>query len=217
MDRALTRSSRLLALEGIAAIVFGIVVLIWPGMTLVGLLALVGAFALVSGVLVLASGLSLLAQRRDDWVPFVLGGLAGIVVGAVTFLRPGITVLALVYLIAVWAIITGVFEIVAAVDLHGETRGEWWLAIAGSALHPLRCLAGHPPGCRRANSSLVDRDLRDPGGHGATRLRLPGAQRPDGRPPGRPGDRRPGGQPLIPLPPRRALAVVGGRPPQSPP
>jgi uncharacterized membrane protein HdeD (DUF308 family) len=132
MDRALTRSSRLLALQGIAAIVFGVVVLIWPGMTLVGLLALFGAFALVSGVLVLGSGLSLLAQRRDDWVPLVLGGLAGVVVGAVTFLRPGITVLALVYLIAVWAIITGVFEIVAAVDLHGETRGEWWLAIAGA-------------------------------------------------------------------------------------
>ena len=55
MDRALTRSSRLLALEGIAAIVFGIVVLIWPGLTLVALLALFGAFALVSGVLVLAA------------------------------------------------------------------------------------------------------------------------------------------------------------------
>jgi uncharacterized membrane protein HdeD (DUF308 family) len=131
MDRALTRSSRLLALEGVAAIVFGIVVLIWPGITLVGLLALFGAFALVSGALVLAAGLNLLAHRRDDWVPFVLGGLAGIIVGAVTFLRPGITVLALVYLIAAWAIITGVFELVAAVDLHGETRGEWWLTIAG--------------------------------------------------------------------------------------
>jgi uncharacterized membrane protein HdeD (DUF308 family) len=131
MDRALTRSSRLLALEGIAAIVFGIVVLIWPGLTLVALLALFGAFALISGVLVLAAGLNLLAHRRDDWVPYVLGGLAGIAVGAVTFLRPGITVLALVYLIAAWAIITGVFEVVAAVDLHGEVRGEWWLAIAG--------------------------------------------------------------------------------------
>jgi hypothetical protein len=103
MDQALTRSSRFLALGGVAAVVFEVVVLVWPNISLVALIALFGAFALLFGVLSLAGGLNLLAHRRTDWVPYILGGLAGIAIGAVTFFRPGITALALVYLIAGWA------------------------------------------------------------------------------------------------------------------
>jgi uncharacterized membrane protein HdeD (DUF308 family) len=131
LDRALKQSARFLALSGLAAVVFGVLVLVWPGISLVAMIALFGAFALVYGVFVLASGLNLLAHRSANWVPYVLGGLAGIGIGAATFFRPDITALALVYLIAAWAIVIGVFEIVAAVDLHGEIKGEWLLGLAG--------------------------------------------------------------------------------------
>lgn len=84
----LTRSSRFLGLGGLVAIAFGIVLLVWPGLSLVALTALFGAFARVYGVLGLAAGLNLLAHRSTDWVPFVLGGLAGIAIGAGTFFWP---------------------------------------------------------------------------------------------------------------------------------
>jgi Short repeat of unknown function (DUF308) len=74
------------------------------------------------------------------------GGLAGVAIGAVTFLRPGITALALVYLIAGWAIITGVFEVVAAVDLHSEVRSSWWLGITGVLSILFGALIGIQPG-----------------------------------------------------------------------
>lgn len=131
MERALTRSARYLALSGLAAIAFGIIVLVWPGISLEALIALFGAFALVYGALYVATGLNLVAHRRTDWVPYVIGGLAGITIGAVTFFRPGVTALVLIYFIAAWAIVTGVFEIVAAVDLHGEVQGDWLLGLAG--------------------------------------------------------------------------------------
>ena len=131
MDMAVTRSSRFLALAGLAGIIFGVVVLVWPGLSLTALIALFGAFALVYGAFLLASGLNLLAHKSTEWVPNVLGGLAGIAIGAVAFLRPGITVYALLYVIAGWAVITGVFEIVAAIDLRGMAQGSWLLGISG--------------------------------------------------------------------------------------
>lgn len=95
------------------------------------LIALFGAFALVYGAMFLAAGLNLVAHKRTDWVPYVVGGLAGIAIGAVTFFRPGVTALVLIYFIAAWAIVTGLFEIVAAVDMHGEIQGDWLLGLSG--------------------------------------------------------------------------------------
>src|SRR5579872_2394849 len=108
MERALVHNTRYLALSGVAAIAFGVIALVWPNLTFVALLALFGAFALTVGGFTLAEGLTLLAERNTSWVPYVLGGLAGIAVGAVAFLWPGITALSLVYLIGFWAVITGV-------------------------------------------------------------------------------------------------------------
>ncbi len=132
MDKALKRSARYLAFGGVAAIVFGVIVLVWPGISLVALTSLFGAFALVYGTLAVAGGLNLLAHNSTDWVPFVLGGLVGVGIGVLTFFRPGITALALVYFIAIWAIMTGVFEIVAAIDMHGEVSGATWIGVAGA-------------------------------------------------------------------------------------
>lgn len=76
MDKALTRSSRFLGLSGLAGIAFGLIALIWPGASLVALIALFGAFALVYGAMFLAAGLNLLAHKRTDWGA-VRGGRVG--------------------------------------------------------------------------------------------------------------------------------------------
>ncbi|MBV9282168.1 MAG: HdeD family acid-resistance protein [Chloroflexi bacterium] len=132
MYQALVRNTRLLALSGVAAVAFGVLTLVWPGLTFVALLALFGAFAFVMGSFTLAGGLNLLAERQTTWVPYVLGGLAGIAVGAATFLWPGWTALTLVYLIAFWAIVTGIFEFVAAIELAGQLDGGWMLGLSGA-------------------------------------------------------------------------------------
>lgn len=93
MYHALVRNTRFQALSGVAAIAFGVLVLVWPNLTFVALVALFGVFAFIVGAFALAAGLSLLADRQTTWVPYVIGGLAGIAIGAVVFLRPGIAAL----------------------------------------------------------------------------------------------------------------------------
>ena len=132
MDIAFKRSARYFAFGGVSAIVFGVVVLVWPGISLVALTYLFGAFAFVCGTLAVASGLNLAAHKSTEWVPFVLGGLVGVAFGVVTLFLPGLTALTLVYFIATWAIVTGIFGIVAAIDLHGQVEGAWWLGISGA-------------------------------------------------------------------------------------
>jgi uncharacterized membrane protein HdeD (DUF308 family) len=127
VDSTLKRSSRMLALMGVASIAFGVIVAVWPGLSLFALIMLFGALAFVNGGFMLAAGLQFLAERRTDWVPYVLGGIAGFAIGAVTFFRPGITGLALLYLIAGWAIVSGAFMIPAAFDLWDETNHQSWL------------------------------------------------------------------------------------------
>jgi uncharacterized membrane protein HdeD (DUF308 family) len=132
VDRALKRGSVYLGLAGVAAVVFGIICLVWPGISLLALTAIFGAFAFFYGAFAVGMGLNMLAHKSTDWVPYVLGGLAGVAIGAVTFFYPGLTALTLVYFIAAWAIITGVFEIVAGLDLRGEVSGATWLAVSGA-------------------------------------------------------------------------------------
>jgi uncharacterized membrane protein HdeD (DUF308 family) len=131
VDKTLKRSARMLALAGIASLAFGVIVLAEPGLSLVALIALFGAYALVSGLFTLGAGLEHLAARRTDWVPYVLGGLAGIAAGGITFVRPGITALALLYLIAGWAIVSGALEIPAAFALWDETHTSWIFGLSG--------------------------------------------------------------------------------------
>lgn len=132
MYDAIVRNTRLLALSGVAAVAFGVIALVWPNLTFIALLALFGAFAFLIGAFTLGMGLNLLAERQTHWVPYVIGGLAGIAVGAVTYLHPNWSALTLVYLIAFWAIITGIFEIVAAIELAGQLDGDWMLGLSGA-------------------------------------------------------------------------------------
>ena len=131
MNDRLTRTWWLVALRGLAAIAFGLIALFMPGITLLALVLLFGAYAMVDGAFKVVSGL----RKRPDgsggdgWT--VLAGILGILAGVVTVVWPGITALVLLVLIASWAIVTGAFEIVAAYRLRQQIEGEAMLALGG--------------------------------------------------------------------------------------
>jgi uncharacterized membrane protein HdeD (DUF308 family) len=117
------------ALRGVAAVIFGILAFAWPGVTLAVLVLLWGAYALIDGILALAS-----AFRTDHdhrWA-LLIEGIVGIGAGVASFAYPGLTALVLVYIIAFWALITGLLEIVAAVRLRKVIDNEWWLVLSGA-------------------------------------------------------------------------------------
>ena len=126
----LARNWWALALRGLVAVLFGIMAFAWPGITLGALVLLYGAYVLVDGVFAVAAAISGRPGGMPWWA-LLMEGLAGIAVGIMTFAWPGITALVLLYLIAAWAIVTGIFEIVTAIHLRREVRGEWMLALSG--------------------------------------------------------------------------------------
>jgi len=121
----------LIAIRGIAALAFGILAIVWPGPTLVVLVALFGAYALVDGLSLLWSLLRGEPDaRRNAWAVAIMGVL-GVLAAIVTFFLPGLTAITLVYVIGFWAILMGIFEIAAAIRLRKEIEGEWLLALSG--------------------------------------------------------------------------------------
>ncbi len=129
MVHALARNWWLLLLRGIAAIIFGLLALAWPGLTLLTLILFYGAFALVDGVLAIVAAITGGVPRSRWWLAIV--GLLGIAAGLLTFLTPGLTALVLLFFIAGWAIVTGVFEIIGAIKLRKEIDNEWLLILGG--------------------------------------------------------------------------------------
>ena len=130
MLHALAKCWWLLLLRGLAAIAFGVLAFLWPGLTLVTLVLIYGAFALVDGVLSLAAAFTGGAKPVPTWW-LVVVGLLGIAAGAVTFLWPGITAILLVLFIGAWALVHGIFEIIGAIQLRKEIDNEWMLILGG--------------------------------------------------------------------------------------
>jgi uncharacterized membrane protein HdeD (DUF308 family) len=123
----------LFAIRGIAAIVFGILAFIWPERTLAVLVFMFGAYVLVDGVaLLVALARGDAVARRNAWAVAIIG-ILGIVAGIATFIWPGLTALSLLYLVAFWAIATGVFQVIAAIALRKELDGEFWMVLGGVA------------------------------------------------------------------------------------
>jgi uncharacterized membrane protein HdeD (DUF308 family) len=129
MLRDLARNWWLILLRGIAAIAFGVLAFVWPGITLVTLALLYGAFALVEGALALAAAAAGGSPAPRWWL--VIVGLLGVAVGVLTIMMPGMTALLLVLLVAGWAIATGIMQIIGAIRLRREIDNEWMLVAVG--------------------------------------------------------------------------------------
>jgi uncharacterized membrane protein HdeD (DUF308 family) len=130
MGTRLARNWWTVALRGAIAIIFGLAALFWPDITLTALIFIFAAFVLVSGVLLAIAAFRDGLTHTHGWL-MLLEGAIGIAVGIMAFIWPGITALVLLYLIAAWAIVTGVLEIIASIQIRKEIQNEWLLAIAG--------------------------------------------------------------------------------------
>ena len=130
MVEALARNWWIVGLRGLAALIFGLLTILNPAISLAVLVLLFGAYALVDGVFGIVAAIT---NRRDErrWVALLISGILGALIGILTFLMPGVTALVLLYLIASWAIIKGVIEIVAAIRLRKVITGEFWFILAG--------------------------------------------------------------------------------------
>ena len=117
------------ALRGVFAVLFGLVALFWPGVTLAMLVLLFGIFALSEGILTIIAAIS--NRKEKDWWIVLIEGIAGVLVGIFTFAWPQITAVILLVLIAVWAVATGIMQIIAAVKLRKLIQGEWSLILSG--------------------------------------------------------------------------------------
>jgi uncharacterized membrane protein HdeD (DUF308 family) len=121
--------SSLLIIRGILGVVVGVLAFVWPGITIAALVILFGAYAVIDGVTNVLLGATKTAHGRS-WAQ-VVQGIVGIVAGVLTFIWPAITALVLIMFIAAWAIVTGIFEIVAAIRLRKVVTGEWLLVLSG--------------------------------------------------------------------------------------
>jgi uncharacterized membrane protein HdeD (DUF308 family) len=120
-----------LALRGAIAILFGLAALLRPGIALEALILLFGAYALVDGLFAVVGVFGGTRGGTPRWLLFI-EGIASILVGLIAFVLPGLTATLFLYLIAIWAIITGVSEIAMAIRLRRDIRGEWALIVGGA-------------------------------------------------------------------------------------
>jgi len=130
LSKLLSRSWWVLLLRGGVSILFGIAAYMWPGMTLVTLVSLFGAFAFVDGCF---SAYQAFSGRKENeyWWVLLLEGLLGVAFGLIAYQAPGITATVLILYIGFWAMATGAMRIILAVRLRKEIDGEWWMALAG--------------------------------------------------------------------------------------
>lgn len=114
-------------LRGVVAVLFGILAIAWPGLTVLALALLFGVYTLLDGITSIIMGIG---QGTDRFYLITIG-ILGVVAGAISLLWPAITVIVLLVVIAVWAIFTGIAQIAAAIRLRKVIRNEWFLALSG--------------------------------------------------------------------------------------
>lgn len=118
----------LFVVRGVLAVIFGVVALAWPGITVLALVTLFGAYVIVDGFF---SVVHALRGEGSVRMSLVVWGLLSVAAGIAVLVWPGITALVLIYVIAVWAILTGITEVVAAIAFRKEITNEWALALGG--------------------------------------------------------------------------------------
>jgi uncharacterized membrane protein HdeD (DUF308 family) len=121
----------LFLIRGILALALGILMPLFPGAAIFTIAIFFGAYALVDGVVALAAAIRM-NHADGSWTWLLLEGIAGIIVGVITFFYPGITALWLVYLFAAWAIVTGILAIATAVRLRAVIANEWLMILLGA-------------------------------------------------------------------------------------
>ena len=131
MSAILAQNWWAIAIRGVCGIVFGLIALFLPGATMLTLVLFFSAYMLVDGIFGVVAAVRA-ASHHQRWGLLVLEGVLNIAVGVIAFIWPGLTAVTFVLLIAAWAIVTGVLEIVAALRLHPE-YGRWWLILSGAA------------------------------------------------------------------------------------
>jgi uncharacterized membrane protein HdeD (DUF308 family) len=119
-----------LALRGVIAILFGLAALLRPGIALEALILLFGAYALVDGVFAIVGVFRGTRGGTPRWLLF-LEGVVSILAGLIALIFPGLTAFALLYLVAAWAVVTGLAQIATAIRLRQEITGEWALILGG--------------------------------------------------------------------------------------
>ena len=134
-----------LALRGAVAILLGLLALTMPGITIAALVTIFGVFMVIDGVLAVMAALRGV-REHDRWGWMLIEGIAGIFAGLIAFFIPATGALALVWLVAAWAIVTGVLEIGAAIRLRKLIEGEWLLLAAGVLSVMLGFFVGSRPG-----------------------------------------------------------------------
>jgi len=126
----LSRNWWVLALRGVLGILLGIVAFVWPGATLAALILVFGAYVFVDGIFAVIAGIGM-RRQMDRWWLIVLEGVAGIILGLLTFRSPDTTALVLLTLIAAWSIVSGIFEIATALQLRKLIANEWLMILSG--------------------------------------------------------------------------------------
>ena len=113
--------------RGIVAILFGVLVLVWPGISILAFLTIIAAFWIVDG----AFSIYYAAKARSRGWPF-WGGLISIAAGVAAIAAPGLAAISILIVIAIWAITRGLLDIYSAIKFHREIDFEWWLALSGA-------------------------------------------------------------------------------------
>ena len=130
MTAVLAKNWWAIGIRGVVGILFGLIALFMPGVTMLSLVLVFAAYAFVDGVFAIVSAVRA-AGQSERWGVLVLEGLVNIATAAVALLWPGLTVVAFVLLIAIWAIITGILELMAGFRMNVDGRG--WLIVGGLA------------------------------------------------------------------------------------
>lgn len=150
----LTRNWWTLALRGLAALFFGVLTLAWPGLSLVVMIALFGAFALVNGVMAMVASYHA-HERQLRWGSLLAVGILDVIAAGVTWFWPGLTALALLYVVVAWALMTGILSIGAAIEFHEGIPHAWLLALSGALSVALAGILAIRPGAGILSLVLV--------------------------------------------------------------
>jgi uncharacterized membrane protein HdeD (DUF308 family) len=118
-----------LLLRGIAAVLFGLAALFWPGLTLFVLIVFFGTYALVDGVLAIVAGIR--GSEGSRWL-LLAEGVLGVLAGLAALFWPGMTALILLFVISAWAIFTGLLKVVMAIAFRREIENGWLMGLSGA-------------------------------------------------------------------------------------